>query len=136
MTMPRCAALGIVVILLLSTLCAHPVFAHRPVVVKNRSSKAVSFEVYGEGGEDAPMFTAEGTKSVWRRFYEKYGRDHYYMGPEYDAMAGEGIYYVRVFNGSNRGRYSLAIGKREKFTFFSLIGAIVKARSLDPWFFK
>ena len=191
MTMPRCAVLGIIVILLLSTFCAHPAFAHRPVVVKNRSSKAapfvvtepeisrafygalegephyykivsaapfelyvnilvpdldpdgvpvtahdMSFEVYGEGGEGAPMFTAEGTKSSWRRFYEKYGRDHYYMGPEYDAMAGEGTYTVRVFNGSNRGRYSLAIGKREKFTFFSLIGAIVKARSLDRWFFK
>ena len=71
-----------------------------------------------------------------RLLSEKYGRDHYYMGPECDTKAGEGIYWVRVFNGTNRGRYALAIGKREKFTFFSLVGAIVRARSLDRWFFK
>ena len=96
----------------------------------------MSFEVYRGGEEAAPMFTALGSASVWSRYYEKYGRDHYYMGPECDTKAGEGIYWVRVFNGTNRGRYALAIGKREKFTFFSLVGAIVRARSLDRWFFK
>lgn len=191
MIIARYAALGTAVALLLSTLNARPAFAHRPVIVKNKSSKAapveiaepeiswafygslegephyykilsavpfelyvnilvpdldpggapiashdMSFEVYREGGEGAPLFTAPGTRSVWSRYYEKYGRDHYYMGPEYEAKAGAGVSYVRVFNGSNRGRYALAIGKREKFTFFSLLGAIVRARSLDRWFFK
>ena len=31
---------------------------------------------------------------------------------------------------------ALAIGQTEKFTFFSLIGAVIKASSLDRWFFK
>jgi hypothetical protein len=100
------------------------------------ASHDMSFEVCREGGEGAPMFTVSGTESAWSRFYEKYGRDHYYMGPEYDTKADGGVYYVRVFNGTNRGRYALAVGKREKFTFFSLVGAIVRAKSLDRWFFK
>jgi hypothetical protein len=182
---------GMLIVLLLSPVCSLPALAHRPVIVKNRSSREtpvvvtepeiswafygvldgvphyykifsekpfelyvnilvpdldpdgspvalhdMSFEVHGEGAEGAPMFSAEGLRSTWRRFFEEYGRDHYYMGPEYDTTADGGTYYVRVFNGANEGRYSLAIGKREKFTFFSLIGAILKAKSLDRWFFR
>lgn len=34
------------------------------------------------------------------------------------------------------GKYSLAIGKIEKFTLVSLIEALINAKSLDGWFFK
>jgi hypothetical protein len=86
--------------------------------------------------EDALLFSAHGLESSWRRFYEEYGKDHYYWGPEFDKDVEPGTYYIRVFNSSNSGKYSLAIGKIEKFNFFTIIGAMIKAKSLDRWFFK
>jgi len=96
-------------------------------------SHDMSFEVLGDGGV---LFSSEGVDHEWRRFYEPYGRDHYYVGPEFETNAEAGAYTVRVYNTANSGRYALAIGKTEKFTFFSLIGAVIKASSLDRWFFK
>jgi hypothetical protein len=155
----RRTSFGTAALVFVSLLFPVAVFAHRPVVVKEKSSRAepvvvkepeiswafygvlagephdMSFAVFRESAGEKPLFAVEGPKAVWRRYYEKYGRDHYYMGPEYDARADHGVYYVKVFNGSNGGRYALAIGEREQFTFFSLIGTIVRAQSLDRWFF-
>lgn len=82
------------------------------------------------------VYRAVGLEFQWKRFYEKYGRDHYYWGPEYDQKAEAGTYIIKVFNSGNSGKYSLAIGKIEKFTFPVFIGAMFKAQSLDRWFFK
>ncbi len=85
---------------------------------------------------DIVLLTKAGSSFEWIRFYEKYGRDHYYMGPEFEADFGRGTYFIKVFNKENRGRYALAVGKTEKFTPLSLISAMFKAWSLDRWFFK
>ncbi|MGB9596230.1 MAG: hypothetical protein ACPL7B_08115 [Candidatus Poribacteria bacterium] len=77
-----------------------------------------------------------GNSFEWKRFYEPYGKDNYYMGPEFDSNVDAGVYYVKVFNSNNIGKYSLAIGKKESFTPWGLVGALIKARSLDKWFFK
>jgi monofunctional biosynthetic peptidoglycan transglycosylase len=82
------------------------------------------------------LFTAEGSESKWRRFYERYGRDHYYMGPEFEQRVLAGTYHIKVLNRNNKGKYALAIGKKESFTPWGLVGAMIKARSLDKWFFK
>ena len=93
----------------------------------------MSFEVIEQ---NRVLFYAEGLSSQWRRYYEKYGRDHYDWGPEYDENVGAGTYYVKVFNRENKGKYSLAIGKIEKFTFPVFLSAMIRAQSLDRWFFK
>lgn len=163
-------------------------YGHRPVVVKNQSSKEnpvqvnspeISYAYYGElDGEphyykivNSKLFTlyanilvpdffpkseaikkhdmslqilndrdsifiAEGEKSKWKRFYEKFGRQHYYMGPEFEQKVPEGTYYIKIFNKNNSGKYALAIGKKESFTPWGLIKALLKARSLDSWFFN
>jgi len=82
------------------------------------------------------VHATDGLQTDWKRFYEKYGRDHYYLGPEYEASVESGVYLIRVFNSTNQGRYALAVGKKEKFTLFGIIGAMFKAWSLDRWFFK
>ncbi len=82
------------------------------------------------------IFQAKGTEAVWTRFYEKYGRDHYYMGPEFERPAEPGTYLIKVDNAAHEGKYALAIGKKEKFTIFSIIPALFKAWSLDRWFFR
>ncbi len=93
----------------------------------------ISFQIIRD---DVTLLTKAGSSFEWKRFYEKYGRDHYYMGPEFEADFGRGTYFVQVFNKENRGRYALAVGKTEKFTPLSLISAMFKAWSLDRWFFK
>jgi NADH dehydrogenase [ubiquinone] 1 alpha subcomplex assembly factor 1 len=172
-------------ILFLVSSIAH---AHRPVIVKNQSSKEkpvlvkepeISYAYYGElvgephyykivypkefilyvnvlvpdfspktepipkhdmsfqiSADAQPLFTAEGNESEWQRFYERYGRDHYYMGPEFEQGVPAGTYLIKVFSGNNKGKYALAIGKKENFTPWGLVGAMLKARSLDKWFFK
>jgi hypothetical protein len=173
---------------LILSLMVTDIYAHRPVIVKNESSKdkpvivkkpEISYAFYGIlSGEphyykivsskpfelytnilvpdyspktepiakhdisfeilkdNTPIFTVDGNNAEWKRFYEPYGKDNYYMGPEYDKNVEAGTYYVKVFNKTNTGKYSLATGKIEKFTPWGLIGAIFKARSLDKWFFK
>jgi monofunctional biosynthetic peptidoglycan transglycosylase len=93
----------------------------------------ISFQVLTD---EESLFIADGIRSEWRRFYERYGRDHYYMGPEFEQRVPAGTYYIKVFNGSNNGKYALAIGRKESFTPWGLVGAMLKARSLDKWFFK
>jgi hypothetical protein len=93
----------------------------------------MSFEIIKD---ERILYRAEGLEFQWKRFYEKYGRDHYYWGPEYDQKTEAGTYTIKVFNSGNSGKYSLAIGKIEKFTLPVLIGAMIKAQSLDRWFFK
>jgi hypothetical protein len=93
----------------------------------------VSFDILRD---DIVLLTRTGSTFDWTRFYEKYGRDYYYMGPAYEAEFGAGTYFIRVYNEKNSGRYALAIGKKERFTPWGLVGALLKARSLDGWFFK
>jgi len=65
-----------------------------------------------------------------------YEKACYYMEPEYGREADTGEYTVRIYSSTNRGTYSLAIGTIEKFTVFSLIQAMLQAKSLDSWFFS
>ena len=55
------------------------------------------------------LFTAQGNESGWERFYERYGRDHYYMGPEFEQKVSAGTYHIKIFNEKNTGKYALAI---------------------------
>ncbi|MBM3211673.1 DUF4174 domain-containing protein [Candidatus Poribacteria bacterium] len=172
-------------ILLVSSTMA---YAHRPVIIKDQSSKdnpvlvkepEISYAYYGQLVGEAHYYKivypkefvlyvnilvpdfypkaeaiakhdmsfqilteekilsmANGRESEWRRFYEPFGRDHYYMGPEFEKRVSAGTYHIKVFNSNNTGKYALAIGKKESFTPWELVGAMLKARSLDKWFFK
>jgi hypothetical protein len=177
-----------VICILIFLIYAAAAYAHRPVIVKNKSSKdnpvlvdepEISWAYYGvlEGephyykidssqpfnlyvnilvpdfhpdgepvlrhdmsfkifSEDTLFYEGEGLNNEWHRFYEEYGKDHYYWGPEFDQNVEAGTYSVVVYNSTNSGKYALAIGKREKFNFLSIMGAMVKAKHLDIWFFK
>jgi len=57
----------------------------------------------------------DGKNFQWKGFYEPFGADYYYMGPEFDAQVASGTYEVVVWSDTNNDKYSLAIGKIEKF---------------------
>jgi hypothetical protein len=66
--------------------------------------------------------SVDGKSFEWWEWYEEFGKDWYWVGPELgkefksDRIYEAGTYYIRVFNGSNEGQYVLAVGDVEKFT--------------------
>jgi len=89
-------------------------------------SRTFSLDVLNAAGER--IDGRDGATSTWQAFYERVGRDWYWRGPEIGKdnrstrTYAAGIYYLRVFNAGNRGRYVLAVGDREWFHLRDLIG--------------
>ena len=71
------------------------------------------------------IYKADGSKFGWTPWYEPYARDWYWKGPEIGINSGkefqtsfsisEGTYFIKVFNETNTGHYSLAVGEAEFF---------------------
>ncbi len=74
--------------------------------------KDVSAEILKNGKELAVL---DGINFEWKKFYEPFGADTYWMGPEYKARAEAGKYEIRVWSSNNDSKYSLAIGEIEAF---------------------
>jgi catechol 2,3-dioxygenase-like lactoylglutathione lyase family enzyme len=70
----------------------------------------------------------DGPAFKWTKFYEPFGGDSYLMGPEQRLRVGPGSYVATVSRPGNTGRYVLAIGEREQFSF----GDIVRIIGLMP----
>lgn len=75
-------------------------------------NKDVSFNVFKNGNQIAMV---DGVSSEWKQFYEPFGADTYWMGPEYRTRADQGTYEIRVSSINNDSKYSLAIGEIEAF---------------------
>lgn len=64
----------------------------------------------------------DGYEFEWWQWFEEYGNDWYWIGPEIgkdfmsDRVYEPGKYYIRVFNDDNIGKYGLTVGDIEKFT--------------------
>ena len=83
----------------------------------------------------------DGADFDWWPWFEKFGRQWYWVGPEIGedfsstTVYPAGTYYIRVFNEENQGKYVLAIGDVERFgirTLFTLPGTIRKIDA-DFW---
>lgn len=82
--------------------------------------KDVSALITKDGNEIASL---EGSTYEWKKFFEEFGYDSYWMGPEYRARAEAGTYEVRVWSSDNDSKYSLAIGEKEAFDFKESLNA-------------
>lgn len=82
------------------------------------------------------IYLLDSSQTVWKPFYEKYGKDNYLMGPEVRVPLGKGIYFIRVFNATNQGRYSLATGEKESFPPLEIWRAFWVMPKLKKRFFK
>jgi len=64
----------------------------------------------------------DGENFEWWEWYEEYGKKWYWIGPEIgedfksDREYNAGVYYIRVYNAENEGKYALTVGDVEKFT--------------------
>ena len=60
--------------------------------------------------------TLDGRDFNWTFFHEEYAGDNYFSGPAFEENVSAGEYVIKVSNSDNLGKYSLAIGKMEKFS--------------------
>jgi hypothetical protein len=77
----------------------------------------------------------DGPNFEWTKFYEPFGADTYWMGPEYSARAEAGQYEIRVWSSNNDSKYSLAIGEIEAFDQKEGMNALTIIPKLKSTFF-
>lgn len=93
------------------------------------------FLINGEIEEEIAFIDGQ-TDFVWKEFYEPFGRDYYLKGPEFEKILAAGDYKIVVFSYENRGKYVLAVGKEEKFSFIEILNVYWTLPLLKMEFFK
>lgn len=117
--------------------------------------KDMSAEIYQleesskEDGTKMQMKTTvamlDGINFNWSDFYEPWGGNKYFQGPQYSASKpGEvprgvqlqpGTYYIQVFNPDNEGKYSLVVGTKEQFSLGDMVNTVMTMPGLEMGFF-
>ena len=85
---------------------------------------------------------ADGDNFEWTPWYEEYGKQWYWNGPEIgknflsDRVYKAGTYYIKVFNNTNTGQYIMAIGDIEKFSFTDIVGLLFSMGDIEDEFWN
>ena len=83
---------------------------------------------------------ADGKNFKWTPWYEEYGKQWYWNGPEIgknflsDRVYKAGTYYIKVFNDTNTGQYIMAVGDIEKFSFTDIVGLLFSMGDIENEF--
>ena len=94
-----------------------------------------SFEVLDS--EFHSINVADGDNFEWEPWYEEYGKQWYWNGPEIgknflsDRVYKAGTYYIKVFNKTNTGQYIMAVGDIEKFSFTDIVGLLFSMGDIE-----
>ena len=115
------------------------------------ANKGISAEIYRSLESDLELITAlDGSRHNWVEFYEPFGGDYYWQGPQIRQNVPAGKYLIRLFSGfetdchpelsvkpclENQGKYSLAIGEIESFPPNEIWNALVTLPVLKQYFF-
>ena len=97
-----------------------------------------SFEVLDS--EFDKIYLADGENYDWVPWYEEYGKQWYWNGPEVgekflsNEVFKAGTYYIKVFNKTNTGQYVIAVGDIEKFSFTDIVGLIFSMGKIEDEF--
>ncbi len=83
----------------------------------------------------SPVASLDASSARWQRFYEPFGGDWYFQGPELRKTLGRGLYCVVVSRPGNRGKYTLAIGDREEFPPLEILRTLFLLPTLKTEFF-
>lgn len=94
--------------------------------------KDVSAVILKDGQQIALL---DGTTFSWQQFFEEFGHDMYWQGPEYKARAEAGTYEIIVSSTNNDSKYSLAVGEIEAFDFKETSNALTIIPQLKKNFF-
>lgn len=94
--------------------------------------RTFSFQILDENLQEMSSYSGEDFE--WWSWYESFGKKWYWVGPETGEeflstdVYPAGIYYIRVYNDENSGKYVLAVGDDERFT----IGVIARTIAILP----
>lgn len=86
--------------------------------------------------DDIQIAVLDGATFTWKQFFEEFGHDNYWQGPEYKARVEAGTYEIRVWSSNNDSKYSLAMGEREAFDFKEGMNALTLIPKLKKNFFN
>jgi hypothetical protein len=98
--------------------------------------KDISAVIIANGNTDTPLAVLNGESFEWKKFYEPFGADTYWKGPEYKARAETGTYEIRVWSSNNDSKYSLAVGEKEVFGVRESLEAFTVIPELKKTFFN
>ncbi len=96
-------------------------------------ARRFSIEILNSSKE--PIAFAYENESDWHQWFEPFGGDWYLIGPTYKATVPAGIYYIKVYNAENKGKYSLAVGEKEEFPPGEMINALILIPPMKQAFF-
>ena len=88
------------------------------------------------------LYLADGENFEWTPWYEEYGKQWYWNGPEIgqnfasNRVFKAGTYYIKVFNNANTGQYILAVGDIEKFSLTDIVGLIFSMGEIENAFWE
>jgi len=82
------------------------------------------------------IYFLNGTDFQWERYYEEFGGDWYYQGPDVKAKVGPGGYDIHVMSTDNLGKYVLVVGQKEEFPFDEIVNTIFTMPALKQDFFE
>lgn len=78
----------------------------------------------------------DGKTYEWVEFYEEFGRDYYFNGPEFQEDVEAGDYKIKVSNPDNLGNYVLVIGAKEEFPINEVINVYKTLPKIKAEFFN
>jgi hypothetical protein len=81
----------------------------------NGIKKDVSAIIVKDEDDEHPIAKLDGPTYEWKKFWEPFGGDSYWMGPEYKTKVEPGEYEIEVYSTNNDSKYALAIGETEAF---------------------
>jgi hypothetical protein len=82
------------------------------------------------------IYFLNGTDFQWERYYEEFGGDYYYQGPDIKVKAEPGGYDIHVMSTDNLGKYVLVVGQIESFPIDEFVNTIVTLPELKQEFFE
>lgn len=95
------------------------------------------FEVYQVvNNQPTMLYSFDGKQAKWEPFYEPFGGDNYFQGPELNEVVPAGQYQILVSNRENEGKYVLSVGRDESFTLSEAVQTILRLPSVKRFFGK
>lgn len=86
--------------------------------------------------ENNTVFVLDGPNHNWTQFYEEFGGDNYYKGPEKEIEGNPGTYDIIVSSPDNKGKYVLVVGKIESFPLNEALNTLFVLPQLKKNFFN
>jgi len=107
-----------------------------PDLPEIQKDKTATVEYAPELGAKAASFAElSAPASEWKKYYEEYGGDNYFKGPELKKPAEPGYYIVKISSPENQGKYVLAVGEKEEFPAGEALKAALTLPLLKKDFF-